>query len=981
MVNSAAAALVSAAAIAAILGVHSAAVGSEVRIAGEAADMISSLAAASNEALSAEYDAPTRSLVVRNHGALPARIFVVDVAAGAGGPAGGGEGAHARAALAPERYAAPPGMIVVNGSGEAALREVAPGASVAIHLAGAIDAAASAASLSPAPLRHPSYAALTTDAGTRVVAAGLPVYAAAPGGGSGDGTGSGDGDGDGTATINGMGINSRMVHAWHGGFAVKGTGTAGSILVPPGPYIRTDGTADDFVGVVLGGDPSEAAAVPSLSGSYARGPGGSLAPHGGGGGIPPAAPLSYAAKRTLEGSPSVERGPGGLQLRGPGRVVLELHAGEPGSALFLSGSASGGAELFVGSSPYALGSQAYAAGRGFEVWRGQAAAPSSHARFDLPCPPPGRAEFSASYWWDVPSVPVGLRGRVSHGAAASANNNLPDPATGLRGEPLMPAAARIEYGRGGGGMYGTVEGLSMRSGGAPQLNGPAACHERPAGVLPTIYDETPIAEALAVAPGGAGHGRFEAVLAVAPDAAGPTYVIAHLDGPSAAADLSSRQLSPGETLLSVRGLPPSVPYRIASAGATLAAGVTSGAGAVALSASDMGLGPGARPALLHCGPSASASASAGSAAGAAPACPAGGGPPAAPAAPRPPGAVLHLYRDSFAVRGGLDEAVAYDPLHNASLAVPSWRADTVYVVHAWARIPVVGSVNVSNAALNGTLALPFVDGARGPRPGQGAAPAGSAAVPEYVHVPVVPRYSHVSMSVNGVPAALAFADAAAAAAGGGGASSVRILLPSSSRSHAADPGGPVAHVAAQAGAPSAVVAPRDGTLGAVFAVQASGSARIDNTHVLRAAGGGDPNWRFNATTAAASGAPPGGWQPGAPISAHVAVRVNGDVVDTVRLAFAAQAGGRGAGQGGPYSSSAGAGSVLASVAHEHAVIDARGSAAVPVRAGDLVEFKVVAGASAAAPPYVPPAGAEVSRSTGSASAAASILSGAVVAGM
>ena len=938
--------------------------------------MIASTAAASNEALSAAYDAPARSLVVRNHGAAPARLFMVDVAAGAMG-----DDALVRVALAPGGYAAPPGMIVVNGSMQGASREVAPGAAVSVPLAGALGAASAALPPGAPPLPpHPYSAAVTTDSGTRVAAGGLPPVSLQPQQGTGTGTGTGTAPGgNGTATINGMGINSRLAHVWRGGFAVEGSGTgAGTILVPAGPYISTDGAADDFVGVVLGGDRSDAAAVPSLSGSYAYGPGGSLAP-GGGRGEGDIAPLSYAAKRTLEGSPSVVRGEAGLQLRGPGRVLLELHAGERGSALFLSGAASGGAELFVGASPYDLSTQAYAAGRGFEVWRGPAAAPSSQSGFDAPCPPSGRSEFSASYRWDVPSVPVGLRGLYSHGASASANNNLPDPATGLRGGPLVPAAARIELGQGGGGgtsagtggggLYGTVEGLSMRSGGAPQLNGPVPCSARPAAVLPSIYDEAPVAEALAVVPGGgAGYGAFEAVLAAPGSSAERTYVIAHLDGPSAAASLSSRQLSPGEALLAVRGLPPTIPYRVASGGETLAAGVTSGAGGIALAARDMGLGPGARPAAaLHCGPSSAAAA-----------CPHAAGSPAAPAAgggaaqARAPGAVLHLYRDSFAARGGFDEAVAYDPLHNASLAVPSWRADTVYVVHAWARIPVVGHVSVSGAALNGTLPLPFVDGERGV-----AGPPGRAAAPEYVHVPVVPRYTHVSMSVNGVPAALAFADAAAAGGGGASSSSVRILLPSSSGSRVADPGGTVAGVAAQAGSASAYVAPHTGTLGAVFAVQASGSARVDNTHVLRGAGG-DPGWRFNATTAV-PGPPPAGWPPAVPVSAHVVVRVNGDAAGTVRLESASRHGD--AALGGGYSSSAGAGSVLVSASHGPLVHDARGSAAVPVRAGDLVEFEVVARASAHAPPYAPPPGAEVSKSTGSASAAASILSGTVIAGM
>ena len=161
MVSSAAAALVSAASIAALLAVHSAAVGSEVRIAGEAADMISSLAAASNEALSASYDAAAGSVVVRNHGSLPARLFLVDVVAGGaggsgGGGGGGGDNVRVRVVLAPEGYAAPPGMIVVNGSASGS-REVAPGSAASVPLADAMAAAAVAAAASGRALPpHPS---------------------------------------------------------------------------------------------------------------------------------------------------------------------------------------------------------------------------------------------------------------------------------------------------------------------------------------------------------------------------------------------------------------------------------------------------------------------------------------------------------------------------------------------------------------------------------------------------------------------------------------------------------------------------------------------------------------------------------------------------------------------------------------------------------------------------------------------------------
>ena len=962
--NSAAAAMVSAAAIASLLGVYSAAVGSEVRIAGEAADMIASMAAASNEALSAAYDAETRSVVVRNHGHAPARLYMADIVAGAG--QGGAGGVKVRVALAPEGYAAPPGMAVVNGTvvgaAAAASREIAPGAAASIPLGGALAAASAAASAAAkggsggigARIVHPGSAAVTTDAVTRIAVGGLPAAAAAAGSvGAGNGSGGGAG---GTATINGMGINSRIVHEWHGGFAVSGSGTVGAVSVPAGPYVEAGGGADGFAGVVLGGDPSSAAAVPSLSGSYSysRGPGGSLALGGGGGGGGGAgsapSPLPYASKRDLEGSPAVSRDGQGLHLRGPGRVLLELAAYEAGSALFLSGSASGGAELFVGSSPYGLASQAYSAGRGFEVWRGQAAGPS-HSRFDSPCPPSGRAEFSASYWWDVPSVPAGLRGRASHGASAAANNNLPDPATGQRGEPLMPASARIEYGPGGGGLYGEIVGLSMQSGSSPHLNGPAGCRMRPAGVLPSIYDEVPIAESLAVLPGAPAYGRFEAVLPAPGAGEGGAYVLAHLDGPAAAVSLSARQVSPGEALLSLRGLPPSVPYRIASGGETLAAGVTSGAGGVDVAAADLG-------------PGGAATAGAGSGAGAGEAA-------------RPPGAVLHLYADSFAVRGRPAAAVAYDPLHGESFAAPPLRAGTVYVVHAWARIPVVGQANVSGAALNGTLPLPFVDGARGANGTDGGGVGGSVPSPEYVHVPIVPGYTHAAMEVNGVRAALAFADAAGGGGGwGGGAAAVRILPPSSSAQRESGQGA-VLRASAQAGASSAHVAPRDGALGAVFSVQASGSVRIDNTYALRGAGG-DAGWRFNAS-AAATGPPPG-WPPAgapAPVSAHVYVRVNGEPAGAVPLA-AAGAHGIG-GQG--YSSSAGAGSVLESVEHRWDGGGARGSASVPVRAGDLVEFTVAVNATAAAPPYSPPAGAEVARAAGSASAEASILSGTIIAGM
>ena len=979
--NSAAAALVSAAALAALLAVHSAAVGSEVRIAGEAADMIASLAALSNEAVSASYDAGSRSITVRNHGQSAVRLFLADIVVEQA--ASGADPVRVRIALAPDRYAAPPGLVVSNGTAaplqpqaqarefhqapaRGGAREVAPGAAASIPLAGALAAAAAAAAAADGgggggggggglavSVPRLAAAAVVTDAGNRFAVAVPPPPAAAPplprGGPAGPG-GAGNGTGNGTAMINGMGIDSRILHAWHGGFAVEGNGTAGRML-PVAPYIATDGTADDFVGVVIAGEGSERLAVESLSGSYEYGPGGSLAR--GHEGRP--APLAYAAKRTLEGSPSVGRDPSGLHLRGPGRVVLELHgSGGPGGALFLSGSVRGGAELFVGVSPYDLISRAYAAGQGFEVWRGQAAAPSV-LRLDASCsPPPGRNEFAASYEWDVPSVPVGARGRVSHAAEAAANNNLPDPATGARGAPLMPAAARVSYGS-GGGLYSTVESLHMQSGSSPQLNGRTDCRMRPAGVLPVLYDEVPMAELLGAGGGRGGGGAFEA--AIAAPGGGAVYALAHLDGSSAAVDLSARRLSPGEVLLRLGGLPPSVPYRLAAGGATVAAGVTSPSGGAALTAADLGVGGAAHTAVSHCAHECPAAAAAAHSAGR----------PAGTAAA--PGAVLHLYEDSFAVRGHIDSAVAYDPLGGASFEVPHWRADTVYVVHAWARIPVVGRVDVSGTALNGTLPLPYLDGPRGG--------AGPRAGPEYLHVPVVPGYAYAAMSVNSVPAALAFADAAAAGGGAGGGA-VRILPAARASAVSADPGGPVLSASASAGATTAHMAPRDGRLGAVFAVQVSGSARIDNVHAVAAGppqrgGGGGA-----APSVAAPEAPPG-WSAGFLVSPHVVVRINGEGAGVVPLGAGRSAGAAGAGE---YSSSAGAGSVLESVAYRPFVHDARGSASVPVRAGDLVEFEVRAAAEARAPPaYAPPAGMSIARSTGSAHVSVAVVSGSVIAGM
>ncbi len=652
--NSVALPLVSAAVLAAVLAVHSAAVDSGIRVAGGAADSAAAAAAAGAEALHASLGGDG-VVSVRNHGMRQARVLMADFMLDGGGP----NGTARRIVFGGGWYDHPPGMdVAVEGGGPVAV-PAGGGAELDVGRHLVLGGA-------PAAVRS---AVLVTDTGNRFLV-DAPRAQGAPGNGTG-----------GWAGLAALGSSARLESRAHGdGFAVHGNGTAGR-TVPVGPHARMDGTADDFAAVVLAGEREARLDAGSLARRYLL--------HGGGlaevAGSAPPNELSYSAVRVLEGAARAEAAASGIRMHGGGAVLLRLDGASPGEGLLFSGTVRDAA-LYVGHSPYDLEAMRHEAGAGFIVWEGPALAPDVR-RLEWRCSPANSNEFHAVYEWDVPAgVLVGARGLLSHSAEAASNNNAPHPGGALL-PPVLPAAASFHTSS--SGAYDSLDRVAMEAGSSPALNGRTDCTRRPADVRPTVYDAAPLSEIVLRSPE---EGPFEAFHRLGAGG-GALYALADLGAGGEAV------LRASAAALEVGGLPGGAPYVLTKAGRELAAGAVPPSGELRLGAGEMRLwGPAS--AVSHCRE----------------ACviPSPRAGPAEHSVPAStiPGGVLRLYPDSFSMRGPPlgRSPVSYDPAAPNHTILPG-RGDSFHVVHAWITVPAPGlPLSVERVELDGGLRLPYLEG-------------------------------------------------------------------------------------------------------------------------------------------------------------------------------------------------------------------------------------------------------------------------------
>lgn len=411
-------------------------------------------------------------------------------------------------------------------------------------------------------------------------------------------------------------------------------------------------------------------------------------------------------------------------------------------------------------------------------------------------------------------------------------------------------------------------------------------HNEVGGFAFGIYDTLPVRSSHSF------EGQFEERLEVPAGA----YLV--VDSAGGTSHLRARPAPDGPALL-VTGAPPETGYRVVRGGMTLAAGISSGTGLISVPAFAGGASPGA-------------------------------------------GGELHLYPDSptHVRKSQGTGTVVFDVANGRALELGDGRRDSIYVAHAYAKIPVTGAASVSGVSV-GPVALPYLAGEYGDG--------------DSLMVPVVPAHRAVSLVVNGAPVSLDVADVL-------GGTGLKIADASSSTVSVHRPGAFAHSVEATAGAVSYMVAHSDGHAKAHVRASVSGSSEITNTRFYQSAPPPPP--------------PPA---PRDPLTAWLRVYVNGEPVEVggrseIQIFFSdSPVESHESGSGPSWSRH--------TARFSYPPVDVFKTVAVPVKAADFVEFYFYSRVSAegSAPPAAP--GLDELRRDGRAEATSSILHASIHASM
>ena len=295
--------------------------------------------------------------------------------------------------------------------------------------------------------------------------------------------------------------------------------------------------------------------------------------------------------------------------------------------------------------------------------------------------------------------------------------------------------------------------------------------------------------------------------------------------------------------------------------------------------------------------------------------------------PATPGGKLRLFPDALAYRGPFS-TIVFDNIHNEIIRMPA-TADTVYVVHAYAQIPVTGTITVSELNLDKTLQLPYLNG--------------DYTTGDVIHVPILPNHKTINLRINDIPASLRYADIL-------GGTGIKIADPTAATITRRDLDDSIRDISATAGTATYAVATSDGTINAVISITFSGSASIANKYTLQ-----EPP------------PPPPPPRPADPLKAYVEIYKNGERYGDDRITLGINP--------HPVSSpSAGLSGNIAtqSITYRYPDHTLTGTATVNVNAGDFVEFYIYGNIYGVIGAYIPPAGWAVTAKEGVASAVVDI---------
>ena len=294
-------------------------------------------------------------------------------------------------------------------------------------------------------------------------------------------------------------------------------------------------------------------------------------------------------------------------------------------------------------------------------------------------------------------------------------------------------------------------------------------------------------------------------------------------------------------------------------------------------------------------------------------------------APSTVGGVLHMYPDSLAYRGDFS-TVIFDELNSEIIHIPT--NDWVYTTHAYAAIPVTGSITVTNLSLDETLPIPYLDKVY--------------LDGDTIHVPVLPLHDTIHLEINGIDTSLQYSNIL-------GGTGITIADTTISVITKNDPSSPIHLAEAKAGTVAYAIASSDGTLKAIISETISGRITITNTyHLEETPPPPPPLTRID------------------PLTGEVDIYINGILEQQITLGV------------NPYpdfaEDSTGGLVVTQSVSYTYPDYTLSGATSIPVQAGDFVEFYVYAKIYGQIDSYQTPSGHVLLSSSGISSATAQIRS-------
>ena len=616
----------------------------------------------------------------------------------------------------------------------------------------------------------------------------------------GDGDAQGEGSGNATAVINGMGLNSRIIHNDYAGSIIYGVGLVGKESSVQ-PYMDIDPMTDFIIGSINDEDATRYV-IPEFYNTYELSSG-SLAKGG-----------EY--ENVLKATNTINIGDGvsstisddGLTVSGEGRVIFELKGNAVEDHVFI-GSLSEGSTARLVTSPYNLvdlplddnGFLLYESNRNLPPIICNAYETENARALEQACdlhdlwlrnPTGYKTSFSllvgstddsnkkAVFSYDIkggynvfkwlPREGGGPRPQsdtwyVSLNERIVSNPvlHIRDHAEGYREVIGDEYAREASTDKRGLGLYQFQRhpGETEPSGDVHLKNNPFYSSNKwrhsTSNLNYKIYDSLPVRELHAM------NGKFEEIASIP---TGISYLVVDSNGGSSNISASTLETRPYFVATS---LPPDIGYKIVKEGITTVSGLTSPDGKIQLDVS---------PGFKSDGNN----------------------------------GFLYLFENSLTLTGGGFETLIFDYLNGHIIEI---KGDTrMYNVHGYVKVPITGDVEVSNAMV-GVLRLDYLNS----RYNSG----------EEIYFPIIPPHKEINMDVGNVgvsddkklSAPIEIADVL-------GATGLKIAEPVSNRITSGDLNGFIEEVEATAGFVSYMIAATDGTAKALVEATVHAKSEIYN---------------------------------------------------------------------------------------------------------------------------------------------------------